>query len=325
MDRLDCLRAFVKTMEGGSFSSAAKELGLGQPAISKRIALLEREFGSQLFMRNTRKLTPTREAHRIYELALQALGCIEMARASIAEAPARPTGTLRLGVPTSFGRHYIMPLIEQYLRAFPGVNVDIRFSERNANLVEDGIELALRIGTLESSSLKARRIATVRRFLVATPTYLRRHPLPQLPGDLAHLNCISYARLSPADQWAVESELGRHVVQISGSLVVDDADAMQQAVLQHLGVAILPAWCAADALRRGEMEIVLPEFAVPALPLHAVYPDTQWMSLRARCFLDLVVAQAALFNEEAERRTFGSSQAAHPDLAAPTARAAEVR
>jgi DNA-binding transcriptional LysR family regulator len=301
MDRLDCLRAFVKTMEGGSFSSAAKELGLGQPAVSKRIALLEREFGSQLFMRNTRKLTPTREAHRIYDLARQALGCIEMARASITEAPAGPTGTLRLGVPTSFGRHYIMPIIEQYLRAYPEVKVDIRFSERHANLVEDGIELALRIGALESSSLKARRIGMIRRLLVATPAYLRRHPLPQLPGDLKRLHCITYSRLSPANQWAFESELGRHVVQISGSLVVDDADAMKQAVLQHLGVAVLPAWSATDAVRRGEMDVVLPEFTVPALPLHAVYPDTQWMSLRARCFLDLVVAESGRFNEEAGR------------------------
>ncbi|MBI5130499.1 MAG: LysR family transcriptional regulator [Rhodopseudomonas palustris] len=311
MDRLDCLRAFVKVMEGGSFSSAAKDLGLGQPAVSKRIALLEREFGSQLFMRNTRKLTPTREAHRIYDLARQALSCIEMARASLTEAPAGPTGTLRLGVPTSFGRHYIMPVVEHYLRAFPEVKVDIRFSERTVNLVEDGIELALRIGTLESSSLKARRIGMVRRFLVATPAYLRRHPLPQLPGDLRHLNCITYARLSPSHQWAFESDLGRHVVEITGSLVVDDADAMKQAVLQHLGVAILPAWCAADAIRHGEMEVVLPEFTVPALPLHAVYPDTQWMSLRARCFLDLLVAQSGLFNEDAVR-----SEPPRPPLAA---------
>lgn len=234
MDRLDCLRAFVKVMEGGSFSSAARDLGLGQPAVSKRIAVLEREFGTQLFMRNTRKLTPTREAHRIYDLARQALSCIETARASVVNAPAGPTGTLRLGVPTSFGRHYIMPVIEQYLRAYPDVKVDVRFSERNVDLVEDGIELALRIGRLESSSLKARRIGTVRRFLVATPTYLRRHPLPQLPGDLKNLSCIGYARLSPAGQWAFESELGRHVVEIAGSLVVDDADAMKQAVLQHL-------------------------------------------------------------------------------------------
>ena len=322
MDRLDCLEAFVQTMERGSFSDAAKELGLGQPAVSKRIALLEKEFGAQLFLRNTRKLTPTREAHRIYDLARQALGCIETARASIKEAPARPTGTLRLGIPSSFGRHYIMPIVEQYLRAFPDVKVDIRFSERRANLVEDGIELALCVGALESSSLKTRRIGMVRQFLVASPTYLRLHRTPRLPGDLKSLHCIASSRLSPADQWAFDSELGRHVVDISGSIVVDDADAMKQAVLQHLGVAILPAWSVTDAIRRGEMELLLPDFAVPALPLHAVYPETQWMSLRARCFLDLLVAQAGRFNEEID----GTANTAKiPDDSDPSRTAAAVR
>ena len=169
-------------MEGGSFSVAAKELGLGQPAVSKRIALLEEEFGSQLFMRTTRKLTPTREAHRVYDLARQVLGTFEAARASIKEAPARPSGTLRISVPSSFGRHYLMPIMREYVREFPEVRLDLRFSERTINLVEEGIELALRIGQLESSSLMARRIGTVRRYLVATPAYLRERPLAAHPG-----------------------------------------------------------------------------------------------------------------------------------------------
>lgn len=307
MDRLDCLKAFVQTMDCGSFSSAARELGLGQPAISKRIALLEKEFGSQLFMRNTRKLTPTREAHRIYDLARQALGCFELARASIGETPARPSGTLRLGIPSSFGRHYIMPIVEQYLRECPEVGVDIRFSERPVNLVEDGIELALRIGPLESSSLMARRIGIVRHYLVATPDYLHDRKLPLFPDDLKALQCITYSQASPASQWTFESELGRHVVQISGSILVDDADAMKQAVLQHLGVAILPAWTVADAIRRGEMEVLLPDFALPALPLQAVYPETQWMSLRARNFLDLLVAWSVHFNEDIDSASQGRS------------------
>jgi DNA-binding transcriptional LysR family regulator len=295
MDRLDCLVAFVQTMEGGSFSAAAKDLGIGQPAVSKRIALLEQEFGSQLFMRNTRKLTPTREAHRVYELARQVLASFEMARASIKAAPARPTGTLRLGVPSSFGRHYIMPIVEEYLREFPDVKVDIRFSERTANLVEEGIELALRIGQLETSSLIARRIGTVRRYLVATPHYMRQRPMPLIPDDLKNLHCIVYSGIPPAGQWTFESELGRHVVQIAGSIVVDDADAMRQAVLHHLGAAILPAWSALEAIRLGEMEVLLGEYSIPAMPLHAVYPETQWMSARARSFLDLLVARASRF------------------------------
>ena len=143
MDRIDCLRAFVRTLEGGSFSAAAKELGIGQPAISKRIAMLEREFGTQLFSRTTRTLKPTAEAHRIYDLARQILDSFDMARSSVEQAAPRPTGTLRIGVPSSFGRRYMMPVIAEYVRHYPEVRVDIRFSERFVNLVEEGIELAL--------------------------------------------------------------------------------------------------------------------------------------------------------------------------------------
>lgn len=296
MDRIDCLRAFVRAMEGGSFSTAAKELGLGQPAISKRIALLEQEFGSQLFMRTTRKLTPTREAHRIYDLARQVLSAFETARASVKDAPARPSGTLRVSLPSSFGRHYMMPLVKEYVSAYPEVKIDLRFSERTINLVEEGVELALRIGQLESGSLMARRIGTVRRYLVATPAYFRKRSRPRTPDDLTQHQCIVYSRLARAGQWTFESEEGRHVVAVSGSVVVDDADAMREAVLQHLGIAIVPAWSAARALERREMEVVLPDFAVAALPLHAVYPETHWMSLRARSFLDFVIARADRFN-----------------------------
>ena len=297
MDRIDCLKAFVRAMEGGSLSVAAKELGLGQPAISKRIAMLEEEFGSQLFMRTTRKLTPTREAHRVYDLARQVLGTFEAARASIKEAPARPSGTLRLSIPSSFGRHYLMPIIRDYVREFPEVRVDLRFSERTINLVEEGMELALRIGQLESNSLMARRIGTGRRYLVATPVYLRERPLPRTPDDLKQHQCIAYSRLAPANQWTFESENGRHVVAISGSVIVDDADAMKEAVLEHLGIAIVPAWSATRHLERDEMAEVLPDYSVAAMPLHAVYPETHWMSARARSFLDFVVARSERFNE----------------------------
>jgi DNA-binding transcriptional LysR family regulator len=297
MDRIDCLRAFVRAMEGGSFSAAAKELGLGQPAVSKRIALLEQEFGSQLFMRTTRKLTPTREAHRVYDLARQVLGTFEAARASVGEAPAKPSGTLRISVPSSFGRHYLMPVVRDYAREFPDVKLDLRFSERTINLVEEGMELALRIGQLESSSLMARRIGTVRRYLVATPHYLRERGTPRNPDDLKGHQCIAYARLAPANQWTFESDDGRHVVGISGAVTVDDADAMKEAVLQHLGIAIVPAWCASECLRRGQMKTLLPDYSVSAMPLHAVYPETHWMSLRARSFLDFIVARADRFSK----------------------------
>ncbi len=295
MDRIDCFRAFVRALEGGSFSAAAKELGIGQPAVSKRIALLESEFGTQLFLRTTRKLRPTPEAHRIYDLARHILGSFDMARASVEETSPRPTGTLRVSVPSSFGRRYLMPIIAEYVRNYPEVRLDIRFSERFVNLVEEGIELALRIGNLGASTLVVRRLGTVQRHLVATPAYLRGRSIPRTPEDLSSHQCIVYSRLSPANEWIFESEHGRHVASINGVLLVDDADAMEEAVMHNLGVAVLPNWNAIDGIKGGQLENLLPDYSIAALPLHVVYPEMHWMSPRARSFLDLLIKRADQF------------------------------
>ena len=296
MDRIDCLRAFVRALEGGSFSVAANELGIGQPAVSKRIALLESEFGTQLFMRTTRKLRPTPDGHRIYDLARQILGSFDLARANTEESSPRPSGTLRVSLPSSFGRRYLMPVLAEYIRSYPEVRLDVRYSERFVNLVEEGIELAVRIGKLEASTLVARRLGTVPRHLVATPAYLRDHPAPRTPDDLGAHRCIVYSRLSSASHWTFESEHGRHVVSIDGPLLVDDADAMEAAVMHHLGIAILPEWNAMSGIRSGELENLLPDFSIAALPLHAVYPGTHWTSLRARTFLDLLIKRSRQFS-----------------------------
>jgi DNA-binding transcriptional LysR family regulator len=297
MDRIDCLRAFVRVMESGSFSTAAHELGVGQPAISKRIALLEEEFTTQLFLRSTRKLKPTAEAHRVYDLARQLLHHFEQAR-SVTDAAPQPSGILRLSVPSSFGRRYIMPVVADYLRAYPQVRVDIRFSDRMIDFIERGVELALHLGPLSASSLVARRICTVRHYLVGTPEYLRRRPQLDSPDHLRQHLCIGYSRSPRHTEWEFESESGRHVVDVAAAVTVDDVDAMREAVLQNLGLAILPAWSAVEAIADGRMRNVLPDYAVPASTLHAVYPETRWVSLRARSFLDALVARSQQFNQD---------------------------
>jgi len=293
MDRIDCLRTFVRALEGGSFSAAARELRIGQPAVSKRIGLLEAEFGTQLFSRTTRRFRPTPEALRIYEMARRILQTYDETRAAAQQASPRPTGTLRISVPSSFGRRYLIPIVASYQAEYPEVRVDLRFSEAFVNMVEEGIELALRIGHLEPSTLVARRLGTIQRYLVATPAYLKRRGSPGTPEDLRRHACIVYSRQAPTGEWTFESEHGRHVVHVGTPLAVDDADAMAEAVMNDLGIAVLPEWKAVDRLGDGSLVEVLPDYAVPALPLHAVWPETQWMSPRARSFLDLLVARAS--------------------------------
>jgi DNA-binding transcriptional LysR family regulator len=195
MGRIDCLRAFVRALEGRSFSAAAAELGIGQPAVSKRIALLESEFGTQLFFRTTRKLRPMPEAHRIYQLAREILSNFDTARANAHPISPQPTGTLKISLPSSFGRRYMMPIIAEYVGAYPGVRLDVRFSERLVNLVEEGIELALRIGNLEGEHARrppARHRATLSGRDSRVP------PQPRNAEDAGRSEGASLHRLSAA-------------------------------------------------------------------------------------------------------------------------------
>ena len=296
MDRIDCLRAFVRSLEGGSFSVAANELGIGQPSVSKRIALLESEFGTQLFFRTTRKLKPTPEGHRIYDLARQILGSFDLARANVEENSLRPSGTLRVSLPSSFGRRYLMPVIAEYVRTYQGVTSGHPLQRALRQSRGGGDRAGAADRTARSSTLVARRLGTVRRYLVATPTYLQGRSVPRAPEDLNAHQCIVYSRLPAANDWIFESEHGRHVASIGGPLLVDDADAMEQAVMHHLGIAILPEWSAVAGIRSGQLQDLLPDFSIAALPLHAVYPETHWMSLRARSFLDLLIKRAGQFS-----------------------------
>ncbi len=288
MDRLDCLEAFVHVMECGSFSAAGRRLGASQPTVSKRIAHLERTLGTTLFLRTTRSLSATEEARRVYEQARDILEAYNLAHAVARNAQPEPTGTLTISAPTSFGRHRLMPIASEFLQLHPEVSLDVRLSERWVSLVEAGVELALQIGDLASSSHRARALGRVRRYAVASPRYLHDRPMPNDPGELAHHLCIGDPRFGAPPSWVFEGEHGRHVVNVEYKIKLDDADALQAAVFEGLGIAILPSWLVRPALDAGELEIVLPDYTVPSLPLSAVYPDPGTLSLRARRFLDFL-------------------------------------
>lgn len=296
MDRIEALRTFLRVMETGSFTQAASDLNLGQPAISKRIALLETEFNCRLFVRTTRRLRPTPEAERVHRVAREIIAAYDGAGAANANIVSQPSGTLRVTVPTSFGRFFFRDIFTEYMRRYPDVRLDVRFTEQFIDLVETGTEIALRIGLLHSSSLVARRVGTVKRLLVATPSLMARCPEPRLPDHLRRIPCVTYSRFSAQNQWTFESDSGRHVVDVESSLVCDDADVMTEAALQGLGAAVLPGWCAAAHLAAGRLVHLLPDYTVPSLPMHLVYPDAQWMSHRARLFRDLIVERAEVFS-----------------------------
>ena len=290
MDRIDCLRAFVRTLEGGSFSAAAKELGIGQPAISKRIALLEERIRhAAVPAHDAQAQTDGRGAPHLRSRAPDhrglRYGAVERRTGGAPpyrHAPDRRSVVVRAALHDSGHRRLCQELsgsagrypFQRALRQSGGRRHRTGAADRKPGGEHAGGPPA-RHGAAPSgcdADLSARPPDA------ADAGRSERAPVHRL-----------FARCRAAHEWTFESEHGRHVAAISGPILVDDADAMQEATMQHLGIAILPDWNAAEGLRSGELEIVLPEYSIAALPLHAVYPETHWMSLRARSFLDLLV------------------------------------
>jgi DNA-binding transcriptional LysR family regulator len=291
MTSLTAYTAFARAYELGSFSAVGRELGLTQSTVSKHIAGLEAELGVQLFARTTRKLNPTLEAERLYEGVQHLLDAADAIHSSVGSARAEPTGLLRITLPDSYGRAVVMPRVARFLSRYPRVRLDVRLTDQSVNLIEEGLELGVRIGDLSSSTLVARSIGIAEHLVVATPQYLAAHGEPRHPSDLAQHNCVVYTGFARANRWVFDSEQGRQVVEVPSTLGVNSADAMYDAVLHHVGIARVPAWVTGTDIQRGKVRTLLPDDYPTPLPINIVYPQTRVLSLRARHFIDFLLAE----------------------------------
>lgn len=294
VDRLDCIEAFLSVFESGSFSAAAKRMGTTQSTVSKRIAMLEETFGTSLFLRTTRRLAPTEDARRIHDKARTILDVYSLARAAARNVHPVPSGLLVVSAPASMCRHVLMPIIGEFQRQYPEVDLDIRLSEHQVNLVEEGVQLAVRIGELKDSSLRARSLGRVSRYAVASPRYFGSRARPHDPADLDRHICIGHSRFGNPTTWIFEGEQGRHAIKVACNVMFDDTDALQAAVREGMGIGILPGWLVLPLVKSGELEIVLSDYTVPSQPLNAVYPDPGILSLGGRAFLDFLAARKNL-------------------------------
>lgn len=293
MPNLIAYTAFARAFELGSFSAVGRELGLTQSTVSKHIAALEAALKVQLFARTTRRLKPTPEALKLYEGVLQLLDAADAIQATVGGARAEPSGLLRITLPDSYGRALLMPTVARYLADHPRVRMDLRLTDQAVNLVEEGMELGVRIGDLPASTLMARPLGVVDHVLVATPAYLARHGEPRLPTDLLQHNCITYTGFARGQRWVFDSEQGRQTLEVPSTLGVNSADAMYQAVLLDLGIARVPSWVLGDDLAHGRVRRLLPEDYPTPLPIHVVYPQTRVLSSRARRFIEYLVEDHA--------------------------------
>jgi DNA-binding transcriptional LysR family regulator len=294
MDRLDCMQSFLRVVETGSFSAVARELNTTQPTISKQIAALEAYLDVQLLTRSTRSLQLTEAGERFFQHCQIVLDAAAVAEASVGQRQ-QPAGTLRLSCPVAFGQHQVMPYVKGFLERYPDIKLDLTLSDRFVDLVEDGIDLAIRIGQVNDPMLIVQRIGLTRRVTVAAASYFRDRSEPQTPADLVHHNCIVYTRLTTGNEWHFQNPTGGVIqVTVNGNLQVDNSTAIREAVLSGLGIAVCPVWSLGELLTSDHLQVILQAYQPVPLPIHAVYRRGRFISAKVRCFVDYLATEFKL-------------------------------
>lgn len=294
MDRLQAMVAFVRVVETGSFSQAARQIGVGQPAISKTIAQLEGRLQVRLLVRSTHGLTPTDAGLRFFERARNAIQEADEAELDAKGAGAGLSGRLRICAATTFARIMVLPHLQHFMDTHPDLDVDVILDDRVIDLVSEGIDVALRMGELADSSAVARKLATGRRSVIATPAYLDRHGTPLVPADLAAHQAVVYTQLG--NSWTFSREGTQASVTVSGRARFSAAEGIRTAVLSHMGLAVASDWMFAPELLDGTVQRVLEDWELPPIDLWAVFPTGRLASAKARAFTEfagsIVAAQS---------------------------------
>jgi DNA-binding transcriptional LysR family regulator len=304
MDILAAFQVFVRVSESGSFSAVAREMGLSQPAISRQIAALEDHFGERLLHRTTRSLTLTDDGRDLLAHATRVLDSVQEAETAVGRRRGTVAGMVRLSVPVIFGRLYLTPRIGRLLDAHPALEIDLLLNDGLADLVAEGIDLAVRAGMIADSSLITRRMGFVARHAMASADYLNRRGTPQTPDDLLKHDCLMFTQGSSPTHWPFEGKDGKVSIPIRGRFRSDSGEGVREAVVSGYGIGLLPAWYFRDEIREGSVKILLPDWQVPGAPVHLIYPSRRHLSPRVRAVMDFLVSEysnEAVFAEPVKR------------------------
>lgn len=294
MDILNCMRVFTAVVETESFTAAGMRLDLSKAVVSKYVGHLEDHLGTRLLNRTTRRLSLTESGVAYYERCTQILADVDEAEQAAGQLTAIPRGTLRVTMPVSFGRIRIAPLLTAYMQRYPDVKLDVTLSDRRVDLVEDGYDLAIRVGYLPESGMIARKLTTDRVVLCAAPAYLKRHGMPQTPEALRDHACLVYSYASTGDEWVLDDAEGkRHAIRIAGPMRVNNGDMLRAAALDGAGIIREPHFIVGTDLQAGRLVELLPDFPPPEIGVYALYPSRKHLSAKVRTFVDYLVERMA--------------------------------
>lgn len=296
MDQLGAMRAFVRVVQSGSFSAAAREQNTTQATISKKVAALESLLGAKLLTRSSRELSMTEVGAEYYENCVAIINELDEAEALVRSQQASPKGMLRIAAPIVFGCQFIAPILGDFLKRYPEIKVDLMLSDKHVDLIADGVDVAIRAKQLEDSSLVARHLFDNPMVVVASPDYLKRVGEPKAPPELRTHNCIIYSMLKSVNIWRFEAEgkgRGEISVPVSGNCRCDNGEAILQLALNGLGIVQLPIWMVDEHIKAGTLKTILPNYTANPLPFNAIYPQSRYVPLKVRCFIDYLKQRLA--------------------------------
>ncbi len=289
LDRITCIKSFVRAVETGSFSAVARELDTTQPTISKQIAALEAYLDVQLLVRSTRKVSLTDEGERFYQHARVVLAALTEAESSVGSRQI-PSGVLRVNCSVAFGQMQIVPRLQRFLDRYPNLQVDLSMSDYYVDLVAEGIDLAIRIGNIRDPHLMSESIGMARFVTVAATAYLEKFGAPQTPADLVRHNCIVYTRQSTRNEWQFQGTS----VSVRGNLQVNDSAALREAVVAGIGIGTSPMWAFSEGLANRSLKIILADYEPAPLPIRVVYRRGHFQPAKVRCFIDFLIEEFAI-------------------------------
>jgi DNA-binding transcriptional LysR family regulator len=289
MEDLERMAIFARVVEAKSFSAAARRLGLSKSLVSKHVTQLEKSLGARLLNRTTRNMSLTEAGAVFYEHCARIIEELEEAKLAVSRLHTEPRGVLRISSSVAFGRLHVAPAVAEFLAAYPELSVDMVTTDRFVDLAEEGYDVVIRVTAEPGPTVVARKLAAFNRKMCATPEYFARHGMPKTPGDLERHNCLTYTYFNPDPSWRLRGPDGDISVRAPGNLRLNDDDALAEAVLRGLGIALLPTFIIGKDLQSGRLQSVLSEYIPLERYIYAIYLPTRHLSPKVRAFIDYLL------------------------------------